>query len=149
MLCMYVHMSGMSIWLPSLSGSPVCNSALLAGKSGFTNTFAGILELSASLCIHVCMFSVPAWVSQSPFDRSAHNLVLQLGESGDFVSAGFVLMDPVTFQVVSMLFQIPGLSPWSLDASDQFPRLSAAATSHLVSNQVAMTAFLGKHRDRQ
>jgi len=31
MLCVYVHVSDMSVWFPSLSGLPIYDSALLAG----------------------------------------------------------------------------------------------------------------------
>ena len=52
-----------SVWISRLSGSPMHDSALLAGKSGVTDIFAGIFELSESL-LCACMPSASLRGSQ-------------------------------------------------------------------------------------
>lgn len=77
------------VWLPSLTGS-MHGSAPLAGKSEFSDMFAGVFELPAFICMYICALSMSVWVL-SPSDRPKHNLGLLVGESGDFASAEHVL----------------------------------------------------------
>ena len=54
MLCVRVHASDASVGLSSLFGSPTRGSAHLVSKSRITDvsdTFAGLFELPASLCV--------------------------------------------------------------------------------------------------
>ena len=39
----------------------MCGSAPLAGRFGIADTFGGVLESFALLCIHVCMADVSVW----------------------------------------------------------------------------------------
>ena len=46
MLCVRACASDMSVWSSDFSGSPMRDTAFLAGKYGLADTFAGPLELS-------------------------------------------------------------------------------------------------------
>ena len=66
------------------------NPAPPAGKSGTSDPFAGVLELSAPLCDHVCMFSMPG-LRLCPSDLSRHDVVLPVGMFGGFESVRLIL----------------------------------------------------------
>ena len=62
-----------------------------AGKSGTSDPFAGVLELSAPLCDHVCMLSMPG-LHSCLSDLSRHDVVLPVGMFGGFESVRLILM---------------------------------------------------------
>ena len=69
----------------------MCDTAPLAGKSGITDAFSGVFELSTALpCACLCMFNVFSWLS-SPSSWSACRLEHPVGESGGSGSIGPIL----------------------------------------------------------
>ena len=78
------------VWLLSHSGSPMHSSAPLTGKSSVTIAFADLLELFVTLCVCMCVLCMPGQLL-SPSFSSGYDLVLPVGESGGFGSAGPVL----------------------------------------------------------
>ena len=122
----------------SLPDSPV-HSLLPPGRSGHIGSAGHILTHS---CVFIAiftwfemqyasvhMFSVPAQLLGS----TLLHLPISTGKFHVFIVYQHILMGYVISAVVSVPFQMSGMSLCSLDTSDQFPRPSVTTTSRLAS----------------
>ena len=68
-LCACVHAVHASVWFSSLSGSPMCDTAPLTGKSGVADEFSAVRESIATLCVCAHASDASVWfpsLSNSP-----------------------------------------------------------------------------------
>ena len=85
-------MSDVSVWSPGLSGSPMRDTALLAGKSGLFDTCVGPLELSPPLRTCMWMLSVLGKLLKSSASSARPCALLLVGKSG-FLSLFFIVLE--------------------------------------------------------
>ena len=125
----------MSIWLSSLFGSPTCSSALLAGKSGFsdvTDAFSDVFELFATLYVTCSFGPWGFWLTHAQFYLWQVSLALLM----HLQVYWYCMHRPGRVCVLSA-------SLGSLNASNQFPRPSGPAAPCLASS--AHHPFLHPH----
>jgi len=101
MLCACPHVSDMSVWLPSLTGSLTCNSVPLAGNLAVSDVFGNAVH----------MFGMPTWLLGSTLLHPP----VSTGKFHVFMVYSCVLMGSVMSAVISVPLQMSGTSLCSLE----------------------------------